>query len=976
MTDPQEGLRGMSRRTLVQSIGFAPCLGLFNGSLANATEAGRRDSNGEADLAAQWRLALDPQDEGEAKLWPSQPLSSVIAFPGSLEESRMGRPVTPDTPFTGDINDRAWFTAPEYARYREAGDIKLPFFLQPDTWYRGPAWYQRDIDIPAHWAGKRIELFLERPHWETRVWVDGVAVGKNDALHVPHLYDLGVLKPGVHRLTIRVDNRMIVEIGHNSHGVTDHTQGNWNGIAGRIELRAIEDVWVEHVDLHPRYADRSLTIRGKLRRTGMKPVPTMVQVTVFGKTVWPKVTWPGGTLAAAEGLFEVVIQPDAGDTAARAPWDEFDPILHAVSVRLPNNSEWTGHFGWRELRATSQGFTINGRPAMFRGALECGIFPLTGHPPTDLESWRRVMRRLKDYGLNHLRFHSYCPPEAAFDAADEAGIYVQVETVWANQSAKIGSGLAVDQWVYAETDRILAAYGNRPSFMLMTHGNEPGGGATPEGEAKRDAFLSEYVRHYRKLDPRRLWTSGAGWPILANSEFHITPTPRIQNWGEELKSRINAKPPETETDYRDFVGQYPVPVISHEIGQWCVYPDLAERAKYTGYLKARNFDIFADRLEDNGQSAQAADFLHASGRLQVLCYKEDIESALRTHGMGGFQLLGLQDFPGQGTALVGVVDPFWDEKSYVTSTEYRRFCAATVPLARMASRVATSGSAFAFTLDVAHFGRAAIADAQIAWRIVTEEGAVLAGGTFAQAAIPLGNAPLGLQAAPVLSTVRPVAARLIVSIASAGAVIAENDWDLWVYPEAAAPTAPQRRRIRRADRIDQGLLDDIAKGQDVLIGLPPERIANYPSKPVKLGFSSIFWNTLWTQHQAPTTLGILCDPQSPALTSFPTDAHSNWQWWYLIHRAGALRLDVLPKGVEPIVRVIDDWFTARPLGLIIEVRHGKGRAIICGFALDGAGTEDPVSRQLLASLETYMKSPSFKPAATVSAQQLSQLVSA
>jgi len=507
--------------------------------------------------------------------------------------------------------------------------------------------------------------------------------------------------------------------------------------------------------------------------------------------------------------------------------------------------------------------------------------------------------------------------------------------------------------------------------MLMTHGNEPGGGKTADGEAKRDAFLAAYVRHYRELDARRLWTSGSGWPTIDDNQFHVTPTPRVQAWGDGLKSRINSKPPETQTDYRDFVGRYRVPVISHEIGQWCVYPNLEERRKYTGYLKARNFDIFADRLRDSGLADHAPEFLYASGRLQALCYKEDIESALRTHGMGGFQLLGLQDFPGQGTALVGVVDPFWDDKGYVTGEEYRRFCAPTVPLARMPARVVRSGEPFPFAVDIAHFGAAPIENAEIEWRVLAADGTPLAQGVFPPRTVAVGNAPIGLAAAPVLTAPRATAAKLVVGVRRAGRVLAQNDWDLWVYP-AAAPREDSGP-VLRADRIDQALLDHLAKGGDALIGLPGAKVANYAERPVQLGFSSIFWNTLWTQGQAPTTLGVLCDPAHAALADFPTEAHSNWQWWYLLHRAGALRLDLLPPGVEPIVRVIDDWFTARPLGLVIEVAVGKGRAIVCGFAVDGTEAQDPVSRQLAASLERYMQGEAFRPAARVSPDQLRRL---
>ena len=259
-------------------------------------------------------------------------------------------------------------------------------------------------------------------------------------------------------------------------------------------------------------------------------------------------------------------------------------------------------FGCRDLKSQGAQFHLNGRKLFFRGTLECCVFPQTGHPPTDVESWKRIIRIAKSYGLNLLRFHSYCPPEAAFQAADELGIYCQVETCWANGSTTLGDGKPVDQWVYDETDRILKAYGNHPSFMLMPYGNEPG------GERYKD-YLQDFVRHFKARDSRRLWTSGSGWPEISENEFHVTPEPRIQHWGDGLKSRINALAPETVTDYRDFIGQRQVPVISHEIGQWCVYPNFAEIPKYRGYLKARNFEIFRDRLAANGLGHLAAEFL-------------------------------------------------------------------------------------------------------------------------------------------------------------------------------------------------------------------------------------------------------------------------------------------------------------------------------------------------------------------------------
>jgi hypothetical protein len=587
----------------------------------------------------------------------------------------------------------------------------------------------------------------------------------------------------------------------------------------------------------------------------------------------------------------------------------------------------------------------------------------------EINEWKRLIGIAKAHGLNLLRFHSYCPPEAAFRAADELGMYFQIETCWANQSTTLGDGKPVDQWVYDETDRILKAYGNHPSFLLMPYGNEPGG-------TNAASYLAKYVAHYKALDHRRLWTSGSGWPQLTENQFHVTPEPRIQSWGAGLKSRINARPPQTQDDYRDYIAQRSVPVISHEIGQWCVYPNFEETRKYTGYLKPRNFEIFHDFLDEHGMGNLARQFLLASGKLQTLCYKEDIESALRTPGMAGFELLDLHDFPGQGTALVGVLDPFWEEKGYVTAAEYRRFCNCTVPLARLSKRVFTSSERLQAGIEIAHFGPRPLQAAEIRWKVVSESGTVCAAGRFAPTNVALGNGLLlGAVEADFKNVKTPAHCRLVVSVHekahdSNPRMTFENDWDLWVYPERSGSSSSPELLITR--RLDEEALARLNSGGKVLLTILGQQVRNFDAAPVKLGFSGIFWNTAWARRQAPTTLGILCNPSHPALAEFPTEYHANWQWWYLIHRAGALRLDVLPPQVEPIVRVIDDWFTARPLALVLEGKVGVGKIMICGFDLTADAT-DPVSQQMRASLTDYMVSKKFKPQIELTPDQVRSL---
>lgn len=963
--EDEESLRLKSRYALEKGLGgvmFWEYHADRTGALLDTLDAALRGED-VVPLSGVWRFELDPADEGLVSSWENRTLVDRIRLPGVLQAQGFGADVTVDTQWTGQIVDRSFFTSARYEPYRRPGNFKVPFWLQPDKHYVGPAWYERDVVVPPEWKGRRIVLHLERPHWQTIAWLDGRVVGSSDSLSTPHEHDLGTVEPGKHRLTIRVDNRLVVDVGLNSHSVTDHTQSNWNGIVGRMELRPAARVWIEDLQVYPRVASRSAVVRGRIGNATGGPGRGTLRLEVSageGAAVAPKasdVSWD-----VSGGAFEVEVPLGAG-----APtWDEFSPVLHQLAATLEAGEARdtrTIRFGLREIGTQGTQFVVNVRKAFFRGTLECAIFPKTGHPPTDLGSWKRIVRIAKAHGLNMIRFHSWCPPEAAFTAADEEGFYYQVEVAsWANSSTRLGAGLPIDEWLYRETARILKAYGNHPSFVLLPYGNEPAG---------RDVeFLSGWVEHWKALDPRRLYTSASGWPQIPENQFHVAPDPRIQAWGQGLASRVNAKPPETRTDYRDTVRARPVPVISHEIGQWCAYPDLAERSKYTGYLKAKNFDIFADTLAASGMADQAAAFLHASGKLQSLLYKEDIESALRTPGMGGFQLLDLHDFPGQGTALVGVLDPFWDSKGYVTADAFRRFSGQTVPLARLDRRVFTSSETLEADIEVAHFGPKPLVGARSLWRLVGDDGQAVARGTLAVRDVPVDNGiTLGHVSVSLAKLVAPRKYRLVVGIEDSPF---ENDWDVWVYPPRVDTAVPAGVRVVR--ELDAATEAQLRDGGRVVLLVPPGRVRGDALGKVELGFSSIFWNTAWTNRQAPHTLGVLLDPKHPALADFPTEGYSNWQWWHLVSRAGAMILDGLPKELRPTVQVIDDWFTNRRLGLVFEARVGKGRLLVTSIDLENGLEENPVARQMRHSLLRYAASDRFAPQVEVTAEAIRALV--
>lgn len=908
------------------------------------------------DLAGTWRIALDPDDRGRPQKWHNAPLpgSDTIRLPGSLQENGFGNPPGPDTLWTGSIRQSEW-DQPRYAPYRTEDNFKMPFWLQPDRYYKGAAWYQRTLAIPASWHNRHCTLTLERPHWQSTVWIDETLVGSSNHLSTPHKYDLSDhLTAGKHRLTIRVDNRVVIDVGVNSHSVTDHTQSNWNGIVGDIKLESSPPAWIEDIQIYPNLENDTIDLDITLgNRSGKARTAALYfEITCQGRSV-TSARHPAPIAAEGSRLqlaLPVGVNPQT--------WDEFNPCLYTLTARLdaaPHADTRVTTFGMREITTEANHLVLNGRRVFMRGTLECCIFPHTGYPPTDVAAWKRIISLCKAHGLNHIRFHSWCPPEAAFFAADELGFYFQVEcSAWANYGGGegIGNGKPVDKWLYDEADAILKAYGNHPSFVLFAYGNEPG------GPGRGGAYLRKWVPHFQQKDRRRLVTSGSGWPLIDPSDFHVSPAPRIQQWGDGLRSRINSQPPETTTDYRDYVNRYPnQPVIAHEIGQWCVYPNFDEMEKYTGVLKPKNFEIFRDFLEQKHMLDQARDFLMASGKLQTLCYKEDIESALRTPNFGGFQLLDLHDFPGQGTALVGVLDPFWDSKPYVSPAEYRRFCGPIVPLARLPRRIFTSGELLTVQVDLSQFGPRDIAEAVIEWSLQGESGSVLKQGTLKKSSLPTGNLhTIGHISQSLAGLPAPAKFKLVVALQ---ATTITNDWDLWLYPEKVSTSAPADVTIVQS--LDDDALARLQNGEKLMLILPASGVKT----DVKLGFSSIFWNTAWTGGQPPHTLGILCDPDHPAFAAFPTDYHSNWQWSDPVRRAAAIPMDHLPSRLRPLVQVVPDWFNPKRLGLVFEARVAGGSLLVCGIDLHGPLADRPVSRQLKHSLLEYMHSDQFNPAITV-----------
>jgi len=845
-----------------------------------------------------------------------------------------------------------------------------------------------------------ITLFLERSK-HTRVWVDETFCGWEDTLSAPQVFDVtSAMTSGEHTITVLVDNARLPPVGP-SHAVDERTQTNWNGIIGKMELCATTPVWLEDIQVYPNAKERKARVRVIVGNITGKVASGQITVGCKSYNVAKPSIFKMQSIKVKACERENVVEFTYKLGEDVPLWDEFNPAMLKLTLKLEMKAseqeyadERSVSFGMRDFTRKRNRLTINGRPVFLRGKNDCCFFPLTGYPPMDKSGWIHVLSVAKSYGINHYRFHSWCPPEAAFEAADELGVYFQAEIpnkrsgfrVPENKEAAIHNIDRLDvestlrkkslyEYAKREGELIFKAFGNHPSFVMFTLGNELG----------RNQGMFEMVAHFKDIDPRHLYAQGTNnvhWnPSLAEGDdFWVTgktsTTLPLRGSFSTLDfpdPHIEHRSPSTMFDFSESISGIGIPLVGHEIGQFQVYPDYREIPKYTGVLRARNLEAFRERLKEAGMLDQAHDFMRASGALSAICYREDIETALRTPDLGGFQLLDLQDFPGQGTALVGMLNVFMESKDLITPVAWRKFCCETVPLLRMKKYTWTTDETFMGRVQVAHYGPSDLPDVRVTWTVASSYGRKVTAGAFDPVTIEQGKVfEIDMFSLPLGDIVAPQKLKITLAIEETKY---HNDYNIWVYPPKVDTSVPKDVMVTNSF-VSAETQKYLSSGGKVLL-LP--KLDKLPHS-IEGGFQTDFWSPMFAQAAKrrgakvpPGTLGILCDPNAPALADFLTEFHSNWQWWHLVKNSRPIILDDTPDNYRPTVQVIDNFERNHKLALIAETKVGKGKMLIC--AIDLLGHQDkPEARQLLHSLLRYLDSVAFAPRAELDAELLKKLL--
>jgi len=897
-----------------------------------------------------------------------------------------------------------------YARKGERNEEALTGALTDAYKFEGYAWFSREFDIPEALAGIDCTLYLERTR-VTTVWVDDREVGTKNSLCSPHLHELGGLAAGRHRITIRVDNTDYPTKG--GHMTSKDTQTNWNGITGRIELQFYGATYLDDVQVYPEPADKAVTIRAKV--VG-EPQGTL--------TVTAEAVHGGAEHRAPEATYavtasELVVRYELGDDALL--WSEWAPHLYRLTLSLASGGgEPDTHevlLGLREFKADGDKFAINGAKTFLRGKHDGLIFPLTGFAPTTVEEWLDVLGTAKSYGINHYRFHTCCPPEAAFTAADMLGIYMEPELPFWGTITEEGDekhNQAEQDYLIEEGFRILRAFGNHPSFVMMSLGNELWGSKST---------LNGILKAYKAFDDRHLYTQGSNnfqfVPAILEEEDFFTgvrfsrerlfrgsyamcdaPLGHVQTdrpgtmkdydeqivpqraaagegagsaGGGEIQIQYGT---EARTVQAEAAGEELIPhlpVVSHEIGQYAMYPRYEEIEKYTGPLKARNFELFRERLEAKGMGDLADRFFEASGKLAVACYKEELEAAFRSKRLAGFQLLDLQDFSGQGTALVGILDAFMDSKGLILPEEWRTFCCDAVLLGRFEKYNYEAGERFEAQLELSWYRPLPPGRIAVEWTLA-DGGKVLAAGELhadaegSEQHVRIGGIGLAM---PNVDAMTKATLRLVVS----GTDIAKS-YDLWIYPQQQDVDLSGVHLFESLSGEAAALLE---QGETVVLMPRPESLTQ--ARTIEGTYCTDFWcypmfRSISESMNKPVpvgTLGLLIDDAHPALAAFPSETHSTYPWWSIVSGSRSFILDDMPAGLRPIVQTIDNFERNHKLGLLFEGRVGSGRVIVCALDRDRvAGT--PEGRQFLYSLSRYVQTDAGQPSVQLELSELRKLL--
>ncbi len=888
----------------------------------SVTLYGERNIN----LQGIWNLGIGKK--GEAVI------NQVIQLPGSLDEQ--GKNID------GIVKSQPGET----------------MYLTPEYHYEGYAVYERKFELD-NGKNETVLFYMERTR-SAKVWVNGQYIGQDNVLTAPQEFDITkAVCQGKNKITVEVENcfeHMPSKPIIGSHMAAEHTQTNWNGIAGKIGIRILPVISLDKIRIRPDFENQ-----------GIRIYVDMIQNTNILQTVSWEVFVPGGEKINAArvipaGKTEVLLEYGLGEDFFT--WDEFKPDMYELTVVLHTkygSQERKMDFGMRKFQKApdSRHFMINGKVIFVRSEANCAVFPKTGYAPMEETEWEKLFTTYQSYGINYVRFHSWCPPDAAFRVADRLGIYLQPELCeWTFETFDSDEDY---EYYTREALSIERAYGNHPSYVALTWGNEL--------RSHKRERMGELCRWMRQIDPDRLYAEGSNaWygeeGVNAECDFVMAQGNYAARWRGAYAGNhgfINECPPDTLSDYNKELEDISVPVISFEVGQFQVYPDYGEINKYTGNLQPENLRIFKQDLEKHGLTGYDVMFQKVTGKLSQLCYREEIEAALRTEKLAGISLLGLQDFSGQGTALVGMIDALGEPKKFSDPACFRQFFNCVVPLLKINKRIFRQKEEIQAEIAVANYGADKL-DNPVSVYVTDSKDNIIYKDILNNCIIGQGRVETVRKICftPDKETDASYKIKIIIQI---GGTVYRNEYELWIYPDTDTKKLDRSWVITK---LNDSVRERLEKGEKLLFLPEPTQISLPIS--VRSSFISDFWCWImfkkWDQQG---TMGMLIDTDHKLFEKMEVDDYTNYSWWHMLQNSRSVILD--NTDIQPIIRMVDNIHRNHSMGLLFEVKCGAGSLLVSSLnILDNP--EQPEAAWMLKCMLNYVRSEDMNPTEEMSFEKL------
>lgn len=953
-------------------------------------------------LNGKWHVVLEDGTTGQMDL------------PGTLDENGIGH---------RDVGANQWH--PDAVLGNAAGEIDkdAPIatrFTRRHT-YEGEARISRKITVPDY-GTDRLFVLAERAR-ALRLLVDGevCAVFRQGTLSTPYIFELTGAAPGEHEFTFLSDNSypgMPKAAICYSSAATDETQTNWNGILGECSMYTRPQNFIDSLRVYPRAVKKEEKNKagGYVLDVCVELAPGAEKVYKDAKIILQSEALAAGELEDTQTLTEIISYSgeglaEAGTDKEENPktmeiwfrdlplrenvklWDEDEGNLYEMAVTLDNGmsaedkggstAECRTRFGIRSFGDNGSGrLALNGRAIFLRGEANCAEYPETGHPPMTIPEWKEMLLKYRSYGINFVRFHSHCEPEAAFAAADELGMLLQPELSHWDPKDAFGTEESY-RYYRAELVDLLKTYANHPSFVMLTLGNELQ--AQDEGRER----MRELVRTAKRMDPTRLYANGSNAfygeeGCDPESDFYTSQSCKdvvIRGTFSGMRGYLNENYPSADRTYDEAMAEirkeYQKPVFSFEVGQFEVLPDFEELESFHGISDPVNLKLIKKRVEERGLLPTWEKYVEATGELSRLAYREEIEAAMRTRELSGISLLGLQDFPGQGTALVGMMNSHLEPKPYdfARPERFREFFQECRILVKLPHYTYEAGERLIAEVEAANFGKGNI-EGVFCWTLAGKK-SVSENGNCEPAEIKSKNTVIATGEDTEITICRPGSYTEVGSLDIPLDFVEKNTaltlkvrigdsisaYPIWVYRKTT-PVCPENVYETRA--FDVKTREILQNGGRVY--LSPDADKESLPNSIKTQFTTDFWS-VGTFADQEGGMGQLIDTEHPIFKEFPTDFHTDWQWWIMATK----RAVILPHPMKTIITEMDSYAFLRPMAQMIEFRCLKGKVLLSTMELHKS-QQYPEVRALQASIYTYLSGENFEPAEEITEEELSMLV--